>query len=147
MDCLFCKIVNGEVPSHKVYEDEAHIAFLDINPNMKGMTIVIPKKHISSDIFDVPEKEYISLLCKAKEVAKILEVKLQVKRVALVAEGMGVNHVHIKLYPLPGLSKKFTETWADKTVFFEKYEGYITTLLGPRAEDKELAALAKKIRD
>jgi hypothetical protein len=62
----------------------------------------------------------------------------------MVMEGMGINHVHIKLYPLHGLKDKFVETWANKRVFFKKYKGYITTLMGERADDKELAELAKK---
>ncbi|MCD6444824.1 hypothetical protein J7L70_07495 [Candidatus Bathyarchaeota archaeon] len=66
----------------------------------------------------------------AKKVAKILERGLSVKRVAMVMEGMGINHAHIKLYPLHGLKEKFEETWAKERVFFEKYEGYISTQLG-----------------
>ena len=83
----------------------------------------------------------------SKKIVKLLEKKLGVKRVAMVMEGMGIDHVHIKLYPLYGLKDKFVETWADKKIFFEKYEGYITTLMGKRADDKELAKLAKKIRE
>lgn len=146
-DCVFCKIVKGEIPCHKIYEDKDHLAFLDINPNTKGMTIVVPKKHYSSDAFDMNKKAYIDLMLISKKIAKLLEKKLEVKRVAMVMEGMGIDHVHIKLYPLHGLKEKFVETWSDKKIFFEKYEGYITTQLGERADDKELALLAKKIRE
>ncbi len=59
-------------------------------------------------------------------------------------EGMGVNHVHIKLYPLHGIDAKFKEMWAKDERYFDKYEGYLSTVLGPKANDKELAALAKK---
>ena len=54
MDCIFCKIVNGEVPCHKVWEDEKHLAFLTIFPNTEGVTVVIPKKHYPSYVFDLP---------------------------------------------------------------------------------------------
>ncbi|MBW6442293.1 HIT domain-containing protein [Patescibacteria group bacterium] len=146
-DCIFCKIINEEIPCHKIYEDNNYLAFLDIHPNTKGMTLVVPKKHYHSDAFDMPKEAYIDLMLISKKIAKVLEKKLSVKRVAMVMEGMGIDHIHIKLYPLHGLKNKFVETWADKKIFFKEYEGYITTLMGERANDKELAQLAKKIRE
>ena len=146
-DCIFCKIINERVPCHKIYEDKDFLAFLDIHPNTKGMTLVVSKRHYHSDAFDMPKDAYIDLMLISKKIVKLLEKKLGVKRVAMVMEGMGIDHVHIKLYPLYGLKDKFVETWADKKIFFEKYEGYITTLMGKRADDKELAKLAKKIRE
>ncbi len=145
-ECVFCKIIKGELPCHEVYEDSDHLAFLDIQPNTKGMTLVTTKKHYPSDAFHMPCEAYIKLMLVSRKVAKLLEEKLRVKRVAMVCEGMGVDHVHVKLYPLHGLREKFVETWAEEKVFFEKYEGYITTQLGERADDEELAELAGKIR-
>lgn len=144
-ECIFCKIIQGKIPCEKVYEDKDFLAFLDIFPNTKGMTLVISKRHYPSDIFEIPEDIYLKLMKAAKKVAKAIEKGLGVKRVAFVCEGMGINHTHIKLYPLHGLNEKFEETWAPKKKFFEKYEGYITTQLGPRADDKELKEIAKKI--
>ena len=106
-NCVFCKIVKGEIPSVRIWEDKKHLAILDINPNTKGMTLVITKEHFDSDATDMPEKEYSDLMLTAKKVAKLLEQSLNVKRVAIVMEGLGVNHVHIKLYPIYGLYKKF----------------------------------------
>ncbi len=146
-ECLFCKIAKGEIPCHKIYEDEDFLAFLDIYPNTKGMTLVIPKKHYHSDAFDMPEEAYVNLMLISKKIAKLLEKKLGVKRVAMIMEGMGIDHIHVKLYPLHGLKEKFVETWADKKIFFEKYEGYVTTLMGERADDKELAKLTEKIKE
>jgi diadenosine tetraphosphate (Ap4A) HIT family hydrolase len=146
-DCIFCRIINGEIPCHKIYEDNNYLAFLDIHPNTKGMTLIVPKKHYHSDAFDMPKEAYTDLMLISKKIAKVLEKKLSVKRVAMVMEGMGIDHIHIKLYPLHGLKDKFVETWADKKIFFKKYEGYITTLMGERVDDKELARLAKKIRE
>ncbi len=145
-DCIFCKIASGEVPSEKVYEDEKHLAILDINPNTEGMTLVMTKKHFDSDATDMPEKEYSALMLAAKKIAKLLEKKLNVKRVAMVMEGLGINHVHIKLYPIYGLDNKFEETWAKEKKYFEKYEGYISTQLGPRKSTDELKKVANKIR-
>ena len=144
-DCVFCKIVKGDVPCHKVYEDKNYLAFLDIRPNTNGMTLIVPKIHYHSDAFDMPKEAYINIMLISKKIAKHLEKKLDVKRVAMVMEGMGIDHIHIKLYPLYGLKDKFVETWADKKIFFKKYEGYITTLMGEKADDEELAKLAKKI--
>ncbi len=141
--CIFCKIVAGEIPSFKVWEDKNHYAFLDIFPNTRGMTLVIPKKHYDSYAFDMPEKEYTALLLAAKTVGKLLDKKLNVGRSALVAEGMGINHVHVKLYPLHG-DLKF-ELRGDYT-YFEKYPGYITTLLGPEADKKDLERLSRMLQ-
>jgi histidine triad (HIT) family protein len=146
-NCLFCKIAKGKIDSAKIWEDENFLAILDVNPNTKGMTLVLPKEHYDSYVFDMPEDVYQKIMLAAKEVAKKLEKALDVKRVAMMMEGMGVNHAHLKLYPLYGLEEKFKETWAKDKVFFEKYEGYISTQLGPQADLAELKTLAEKIKD
>lgn len=145
-NCIFCKIMDGEIPAVKIWEDEKHIAILDVNPNTEGMTLLIPKKHFESDATNMPEEEYLDLMIAAKKLAKILEKKLDVKRVAIVIEGLGVNHVHIKLYPIHGLEKKFVETWAKDKIYFDKYKGYISTQLGPEKTQEELNKIADKIR-
>jgi len=147
MDCIFCKIANGEFDSAKIWEDENFVAILDINPNTKGMTLVIPKKHFDSDAFLMPDKDYQDLMMAVKKVSEILRKGLSVNRVAMVAEGMGVNHVHIKLYPLYGIEKEFQEIWAKEKVFFENYQGYISTQLGPQADIDNLKKLAEEIKN
>jgi diadenosine tetraphosphate (Ap4A) HIT family hydrolase len=144
-DCIFCKIASGKIPSVKIWEDKEHLAILDINPNTDGMTLVLTKEHFDSDATDMPDKNYNNLMLAAKKVAKLLENKLNIKRVAIVMEGLGVNHVHIKLYPIYGLDEKFKETWAKDKIFFKKYEGYISTQLGPQKSIDELNELADKI--
>lgn len=144
-NCIFCKIAKGEIPCQKIWEDEKHLAFLDLNPNTEGMTLVIPKDHFDSDATDMPEKEYSELMLAVKKVAKMLEKGLDVKRVAMVMEGLGVNHVHIKLYPIHGLKEKFEETWANDRIYFDKYIGYISTQLGPEASTEKRKAVAEKI--
>jgi len=147
MDCIFCKIAKGEIPSHKIYEDKDFLAILDINPNTKGVTLVMTKKHYPSYAFDMPEEIYLNLMKVTKKIANVLDKALNVKRTAMVMEGLGIDHVHIKLYPIHGLKESFEEMWAPEKIFFEKYEGYITTQLGERADDKELEQLANKIRE
>ena len=70
-DCIFCKIVKGEIPCYQIYEDKDFLGFLDINPNTKGMALVLPKKHYDSYIFEMPEDEYQKLMQVAKKVAKL----------------------------------------------------------------------------
>ena len=145
-NCIFCKIVRGEIDSAKIWEDKKHLAILDVFPNTKGMALLITKKHYPSYAFDMPEKEYKDFLLAARRVAKILEKGLGVKRVALVMEGMGIDHAHLKFYPLHGLGKKFQEMWAPKKIYFQKYEGYLSTQLGPLADLKKLKKLAGEIK-
>ena len=145
-DCIFCKIARKEIPSVQIYEDADFLGILDINPNTIGMTLIITKKHYPSYAFDIPESVYNKIMSITKKIAKMIDKNLGVKRTAMVMEGMGINHLHIKLYPLYGLKEKFTETWHPQKIFFKEYEGYITTQLGPQAKKEELEKIAKKIR-
>ena len=142
-DCIFCKILDGEIPSYKVYEDGEFIGILDIFPNTKGMVLLIPREHYDSYSFDMPDEIYTKFCLTAKKLGKIIDKKLNVERTAMVMEGMGVNHAHIKLYPLHGLGKDFKPIIPEGEHFFEKYQGYLTTLLGPKANDEDL----KKIKN
>ena len=144
-NCIFCNIVKGKFDSAKIWEDENYLAILDIMPNTKGMTLVLTKKHYDSYIVDMPDMEYSKFFLAAKKVSKILEKGLKVKRVAMVMEGMGVNHAHIKLYPLHGINEKFKEMWANEKKFYDKYEGYISTHTGEKIEIGKLKELAKEI--
>ena len=145
-NCIFCKIVKGEIPCVKIWEDKDFLAILDDFPNTKGMTLVLTKKHFDSYAFDMHDKAYSELMLASKKVAKLLEKGLNVKRVAMVMEGLGVNHVHIKLYPLHGIEEKFKETWAKEKVFFDRYEGYISTQLGSQKDIIELKKIAEEIK-
>ncbi|OGI71077.1 diadenosine tetraphosphate hydrolase [Candidatus Nomurabacteria bacterium RIFCSPHIGHO2_02_FULL_35_13] len=148
-DCIFCKIVSGESPSHKIWEDDKHIAFLSIFPNTEGVTVVVPKIHYTSYAFDLPDEVLLGLVFATKKVAKLLDSKLEnVGRTAMVLEGFGVDHVHTKLFPMHGTENmkewKPIESKVDK--YFHKYEGYISSHDYSQADDIKLAELAKKIR-
>ncbi len=145
--CIFCKIVAGDIKPAKIWEDEEFLAMLDINPNTKGMTLLLPKKHYDSDVFKMPDDSYQKFLLTAKRVVMILKKGLNVKRVAMVMEGMGVNHAHLKLYPLFGLGDEFAAQESKGRIYSENYEGYLTTQLGPQADFSELNKLAEEIRD
>lgn len=98
-DCIFCKIVNGEIPTVKVWEDKKYLAFLDMNPINPGHTLVLPKKH-TDYLFDLNDEEYFKLMLTAKKIAKMLKEKLGPKRIGMLIEGFGVPHVHIHLVPI-----------------------------------------------
>ncbi len=145
-NCIFCKIVTKNFESGCFWEDDEFMAILDINPNTPGMALVITKKHYDSDGFKMPDDVYQRFMLAAKKVARILETGLEVQRVAMVMEGMGVNHAHIKLYPLHGLGMEWVALEAHERLFFEQYPGYVTTQLGPRANFEKLVEMAKKLK-
>ncbi len=99
--CIFCKIVAGDIPAHKVWEDENHLAFLDIFPLKEGHTMVIPKAH-HPYIFDIPDSELESLTKASKKVAEILKKAFNPKtgKVGVVVYGLDVDHTHVHLVPL-----------------------------------------------
>lgn len=140
-NCIFCKIVKGEIPSFKIYEDKDFMAILDLFPNTKGMTLVLTKEHFDSYAAEMDDKIYSEFFLTAKKISRLMDEKLSVRRTALVMEGMGINHAHIKLYPLHGLDSQFKEILSKESVYFKDYQGYITTQLGPRASDEELTWL------
>lgn len=97
-DSLFTKIINGEIPSHKIYEDEHTYAFLDIHPVTTGHTLVIPKKQIEF-IWDLDDETYAHLMESVKKIGAHLRAVLDVKYVGIQVEGVQVPHVHVKLIP------------------------------------------------
>jgi histidine triad (HIT) family protein len=99
---LFTRIINGDIPSFKVAEDEKHYAFLDINPLKKGHTLVIPKlpEPEADYIFDLEDEVLADLMVFAKKVAVGIKQATGCKRVGVAVLGMEVNHVHIHLVPL-----------------------------------------------
>ena len=99
---LFTRIINGEIPSYKVAEDDKYYAFLDINPLQKGHTLVIPKlpEPEADYIFDLDDETLAGLMVFAKQVARGLKEATSCKRVGVAVLGMEVNHVHVHLVPM-----------------------------------------------
>jgi diadenosine tetraphosphate (Ap4A) HIT family hydrolase len=147
-DCIFCLIVAGKAPSHKIWENEKHLAFLSIFPNTEGFSVVIPKAHYESYVFDVPEDVMQELMTAARAVSKRIDGAFtDVGRTGVVFEGYGVNHLHAKLFPMHGTkSGEWKKRASSVDKYFETYEGYISSHDYHRANDEKLAALAKKIR-
>ena len=101
MDCLFCKIVSGKIPSYKIYEDELVYAFLDINPDSNGHTLLIPKKHYL-DMSDIPLDTLTHIFKVAKELKIMLESKLNADGLTFIQNNgdvQEVKHFHLHLKP------------------------------------------------
>ena len=99
MASIFTKIINGEIPSYKIAEDENYLAFLDVNPNAKGHTLCIPKFEIDK-IFDMDEAHYLGLMHFSRKIAIALEQAVPCKRVGMSVIGLEVPHAHVHLIPL-----------------------------------------------
>ena len=99
MASIFTKIINGEIPCYKVAEDDHFIAFLDIDPNVKGHTLCVPKKEVDK-LLDLDEKTYLGLMQFARKVGLAIEKTVACNRVGMSVIGLEVPHVHVHLIPL-----------------------------------------------
>ncbi|MGE5327838.1 MAG: HIT family protein [Thiobacillus sp.] len=126
---IFTKIINGEIPSHKVYEDDRVIAFLTIQPVSDGHTLVVPKKQVDQ-IWDMEQDDYDYLWHTSKKIALHLRKIMEVDRVGVVVKGFDVPHVHIHLIP----------------VNLHSGVDFDPTPMPPIADNEKLAAIAEKIR-
>ncbi|HEX6258738.1 MAG TPA: HIT domain-containing protein [Candidatus Saccharimonadales bacterium] len=97
-DSIFTKIIKGEIPSYKLYEDDKTIAFLDIHPTRLGHTLVVPKKQIDQYI-ELPDEDYVAMWTTVKKVARVLRDKLGKERVGIIIKGVDVPHAHVHLIP------------------------------------------------
>ena len=99
MATIFSRIIQGEIPCYKISEDERFFAFLDINPVMKGHTLVVPKRE-DDYIFNLDDDEIGAMMVFAKKVAKAIEKAVPCKRIAVAVIGLEVPHAHIHLIPI-----------------------------------------------
>jgi histidine triad (HIT) family protein len=99
-NCIFCRIARKEIPCHRVYEDADFLVFLDAFPIMKGQLLIIPKKHIAPYLFDLDDKLYTKIMLFTKKVAKAVDRALKPIKTGIIVEGLEVEHIHIKVYPL-----------------------------------------------
>lgn len=99
MASVFTKIIDGELTSYKIAENDTFLAFLDVNPNAKGHTLCIPKKEIDQ-LFDLDDATYLALMEFAKTVSNALKKTIPCKRIGMAVIGLEVPHAHIHLIPL-----------------------------------------------
>ncbi|MBP8792152.1 MAG: HIT family protein [Lutibacter sp.] len=102
MSTIFTKIINGEIPSYKVVENEDFFVFLDINPNAKGHTLVVPKQE-ANKLFELEEDMYNKLMSYSRKIAIALEKAVPCKRIGMAVVGLEVPHVHVHLVPLQAM--------------------------------------------
>ena len=105
MASIFTKIINGEIPSYKVAEDENYYAFLDINPLAKGHTLVVPKKEVNY-IFDLDDQTYNGLFAFTKKVSAAIKNNVDCIRLGMIVYGLDVPHAHIHLVPIRGIGNE-----------------------------------------
>ena len=99
MPSIFTRIINGEIPSYKIDEDEHCYAFLDINPNAVGHTLCVPKQEVDK-LFDLDQEIYMHLMQFSKRIAVALEQAVPCKRVGMAVVGLEVPHAHVHLIPI-----------------------------------------------
>lgn len=126
-DSIFTKIVKGEIPSHKVYEDEKTMAFLNIQPSVEGHTLVIPKNQVAV-LWDLDEDDYQAVMATTKKVAQRLMEVLGTERVGEKVIGLDVPHAHVHLVP------------------FNTPQEYYAKETDDLPDHTALAALAEKLR-
>ena len=150
--CVFCEIAKGNLKTPGIFwENKNYMAFLSLYPNTKGATVLITKKHYSSDVLSLNMKTLTGLLSAAKRVSKIL-IKYfdDVGRVGVIAEGTGIDHAHLKLIPMHGTGHFKKGEWkqhlSNFNRYFEKYEGFLSSNDGPKANPKELKKLTNKLK-
>ena len=98
-DCIFCKIIDKEIPAHIVWENERFLAFLDVRPVNPGHLLIIPKEHIES-VFDLPSNLYNELFETAKALSTPLQQAMSSVKIGIAIEGFGVPHTHLHLVPI-----------------------------------------------
>ncbi|NSL52004.1 HIT family protein [Calidifontibacillus erzurumensis] len=114
-DCIFCKIINGEIPASKVYEDEHVLAFLDISQITKGHTLVIPKAHYEN-LFDLPQESAEKLFSVVPKIVNAMKSQLHIEDLNLVSNsgrkaGQEVFHLHLHLIPRYGKGDGYGAVW------------------------------------
>ncbi len=125
-DSIFTKIIKGEIPSHKVHEDDKTLAFLDISPYSYGHTLVVPKSQVDH-LWDIDDEMYEHLMRVSKKVANRQREILKPKRVGIIVEGFAVPHAHVHVFPMEGGLEYTIEHQVKKPT------------------EAELAAMAKKL--
>ncbi|MBI2009378.1 HIT domain-containing protein [Candidatus Saccharibacteria bacterium] len=124
-DSIFTKIIKGEIPCHKVYEDDKTLAFMEINPIQPGHVLVISKKQIH--LWNLPDEDYKAVMATVKKVANRINDILKPKRIGLQVVGVHIpDHAHVHVFPFGNMNEYRAVTY--------------------QASDKELAKIAKKLR-
>lgn len=148
---LFTRIIRGEIPHWRVWEDKNHVAFLTPFPNVPGSTVLVPRTHLSSNIFSIDEKPFSALMVAAHKLATILKKTFKASQCGMIFEGCEMDYAHVKLVPIHQAESKEHSLTNDKpwevASFNDKYAGYVSSLAGPLSENfKSLSLSSLRIR-
>lgn len=134
---LFARIIRGELPTWKVWEDLANVAFLTPFANTPGYTVLVPRKHLSSDIFSLGNQDYSSMLCAVHACAKLLTRAFNVSQCGFIFEGFEIDYAHIKLIPIheSSTNEHGSNQVSNHADFHMIYSGYVTSQPGPPLGD------------
>lgn len=139
---LFSRIIRGEEQQWRVWEDPEHVAFLTPFPNTPGLTVVVPRRPLPSDIFSLDMQDYISLVKAARSVALLLIRSLRASGVGMIFEGFEIDYAHVKLLPLfSNSSGTGGELRTRDAPFFGIYPGFVSSEDGPEASEQSLLEL------
>lgn len=148
---LFARLIRGEVPQWRVWEDKNHVAFLTPFANTTGFAIMVPRQHLSSDIFSLDDHDYTEIITAAYQVAQHLKHAFGVAQCGMFFEGYEIDYAHIKLVPIHAhdvANGRPFNPLPGSVAFQQKYEGFLTTQFGPLAGDLgKLTAKANGIRE
>ena len=119
---IFSKIINNEIPSYKIAENDKFLAFLDVNPNAVGHTLCIPKQEINK-IFEIQDDLYVELMVFSKKIAIALEKTIPCKRIGMAVIGLEVPHAHVHLIPLNEMDEMRFQNKVSLTI--EEFEALV----------------------
>lgn len=143
---LFSRIVRGEEQQWRVWEDAEHVAVLTPFPNTPGLTVVVPRRPLPSDIFGLDERDFVPLVKAARSVVRLLKKSLNVSGVGVIFEGFEIDYAHVKLMPL--FSSGSASEGLDRTgapPFFSTYPGFVSSEDGPEASADSLVDLLTRL--
>ena len=130
----------GNLPQWRVWEDDAHVAFLTPFGNIPGFTVLVPRKHLSSDVFGLEEEDYAKIVRATHQVAQHLKQAFGVERCGMFFEGYEIDYGHVKLVPVHDQfipQEQPLVPIAGPAPFQQTYQGFLTTKVGPLTADPD----------
>ncbi|KAF2639452.1 hypothetical protein P280DRAFT_470120 [Massarina eburnea CBS 473.64] len=142
---LFSRLVRGELPQSRVWEDGEHVGFLTPFANTPGFTVLVPREHLTSDIFSIDDTNYANLMDATYTLAGHLMKAFGVSRCGMIFEGFEIDYAHVKLIPIHSGEIHSPSSKPGRTTeiapYEEQYRGYVTSLNGPLLQDQESLVL------
>jgi len=145
-DNLFARLVRGEIPQWRIWQDDEHIAFLTPFGNTPGAMVIIPRRHLSSDILGLAEDDFEKLMVATRTVANLIMRAMECDRVGMFFEGFEIDYAHVKLAPVLNKAEGSAAVEGQSDEFHDTYPGYLSTRLGPGASKEALEDTFNRIR-